>query len=408
MKRLLVALLVLSACHKSPLGPDIAKSIVLPANGVGVMTAENQFTLDLFHAVNAMDTTVKNKLISPFSVYMALGMADNGAAGSTLDSIDGTLRLGSLSLDDLNQTSTALIQQFPTEDREVTMSVANSEWYDKTMAPLTSFTTTVQKDYMAQVQALDFSDPSSVTTINQWVAGATQNMIPKIISEINAGETLFLINAIYFKGSWTTAFEASDTRNEYFTRADGVQEMVPTMTLATPVNYPYMHNDSVTVVELPYGGGNYVMDVLEPSTGMDIRTLAASLTPGRLGAWVNQLAPLCCDITLPRFKFGYNVDTMASALTAMGMGIAFTGAANFSKMYGVPAHIDRVVHDAAIDVDETGTKAAAATATGTTSTAVPAIMLVQLNHTFLFTIREKTSGAVLFIGMLNDPLATSN
>lgn len=403
MKRLLVAVLVLSACHKSPLGPDIAKSIVLPAAGAGVMASENQFALDLFQAVNLVDTAVKNKMISPFSVYMALGMADNGAAGSTLDSINGALRLGSLTLDDLNATATALIQQLPSEDREVTLSVANSEWYDQALAPLTSFSTAVQKDYQAKVQALNFSDPSAVTTINQWVAAQTQNMIPKIISQIDPEEKLFLVNAIFFKGTWTTSFDAADTRDEPFTRADGVQESVPTMAIDKPATYPYTRNDSVTVVELPYGGGHYVMDVLEPAPGMDIRALSASLTPGRLGAWVNQLKPLYCDVTLPRFQFDYSVDAMAPELAGMGMGIAFSDTANFSNMYNGPTYISRVVHKTAIEVDETGTKAAAATGIGVAAGA-PAIQLVQLNHAFLFTIRETTSGAVLFVGMLNDPL----
>ena len=408
MKRLLVALLVLSACHKSPVGPDTAKTIVLPPAGVGVMASENQFALDLFQAVNLRDTAVKNKMISPFSVYMALGMADNGAAGSTLDSINGTLRLGSLTLDDLNATATALIQQLPSEDREVTLSVANSEWYSQSMTPLTSFSTTVQKDYLAQVQALNFTDPSAVTTINQWVAAQTQNMIPKIITQIEPKETLFLINATYFKGSWTTSFDAADTRNEPFTRADGVQENVPTMAIDKPTNYPYMRNDSVTVVELPYGGGHYVMDILEPAPGMDIRALSASLTPGRLGAWFDQLKPLYCEVTLPRFQFDYSVDTMASELTGMGMGIAFSDTANFSNMYNVPTYISRVVHKTAIEVDETGTKAAAATGVGVVAATAPAIQLVQLNHAFLFTIRETTSGVVLFVGMLNDPLSAGD
>lgn len=401
MKRLLIVLLVLTACRKNT-SPDVAKSVILPASGTEVVAAENQFSLGFFQAVNAQDTALKNKIISPFSMYMALAMVDNGASGATQDSIGKALRLGTLSVDDLNGTASSLMQQLPKVDNRVTLSVANSEWYDQHLTPLASFSQTLQTVYQAKVQAMNFSDPSTVTTINQWVAGQTQQMIPHILQKIDPAELMFLVNAIYFKGTWTTAFDGGLTKDASFTRGDGVVENVPTMTTANASSYSFLGNDTVTIVELPYGGQHFVMDILEPASG--IRTLSAELTPGMLTDWINRLSPQSFIVTLPRFKFNYAPDNLRGALTHMGMGIAFSDQADFSHMYTIPTKISRVIHQAAIEVDESGTKAAAATAIGIDElSARSGPTVIRIDHAFLFVIRETTSGAVLFIGIVNDP-----
>ena len=199
MKRLSILILICgaAACHKGvPGGPDNAKNIAMPASGASVVAAENQFTFDVFQAANAQDTALKNKMLSPYSIYMALAMTDNGAAGTTRDSIGLALRLGGLGLDDLNATAKALIQQLPVADPQVTMTTANSIWYDNSVTPLPAFLQTVKTDYSAGAQQLNFKDPSAVTTINNWVADNTQQMIPKILTSISADEALFLVNAI--------------------------------------------------------------------------------------------------------------------------------------------------------------------------------------------------------------------
>ncbi|TDW97221.1 serpin family protein [Dinghuibacter silviterrae] len=403
MKRLLLALLVLSACRKGTTPtPDITHDITLPASGTAVVAAENQFSLALFQAVNLQDTVLKNKIISPFSVYMALGMADNGAAGTTLDSINKALALGALSTGDLNGTASALIQQLPGADNHVTLSVANSEWYNQQNTPMASFSQLLQNDYNAKVAGLDFSNPSSVTTINQWVANQTQQMIPQILNSIEPTEIMFLVNAVYFKGEWTTSFDAGLTQPAPFTRGDGVVENVQTMRLQSPVPIQFLITDTVTMVELPYGGKQFVMDIMMPAG--DIRSFAAGLTPALLTGWISRMITSQANLTMPRFKFDYNV-SMQPALTSLGMGIAFGHAADFSNMYTIPVFLSRVIHQAAIEVDESGTKAAAATVVGIgTSVAVPTNN-IKLNRAFLFTIREKTSGVVLFTGILNDPLS---
>lgn len=407
MKRIAFFLTIctLAACHKSLLnGPDNAKSIVLPASGADVMAAENQFTFDLFQAVNAQDTALKNKMISPYSVYMALGMTDNGAVGPTRDSIGAALRLGGLGVDDLNATARALIQQFPVEDGQVTMTTANSIWFDHSMTPAPAFLQTVQNDYMAAAQALNFSDPSSVTTINNWVSDETRQMIPQILKNIESDEALFLVNAIYFKGQWTNGFDAGKTRNGSFTNGNGTVESVPMMTFGTSASLKFVYNDTAMVLELPYGGRHFVMDIAMPVNGRDFRTFLNQVTRGRLGYWTSHLDSGNAVVTMPRFKFSYGVDNMQPELTKMGMGIAFGANANLTDLAPNAGAVSRVVHKTAIEVDETGSKAAAATAVGITMTSLPVTTPLNIDHAFLFTIRETTSGAVLFVGILNDPL----
>jgi len=406
MKRIVFLFLICTACHKgAPNSPDNAKTVVLPASGAGVMAAENQFTFDVFQAVNAQDTALKNKMISPYSIYMALGMTDNGAAGSTRDSIGAALRLGGLGVDDLNATAKALIRQFPVEDAQVTMTTANSIWYAPVMTPLPAFLQTVQTSYSATAQSLNFADGSAVTTINDWVSNATHQMIPQVLKSIQSSEALFLINAIYFKGQWSSGFDPGLTKDGSFTTGNGVVESAPTMTYGKSVSVKYLYGDTALVVELPYGGKHFVMDIAMP-VGRDIRTFLREVTPAQIAWWTSHLDTGGVDVTLPRFKFDYGIDNMQPALTQMGMGIAFSDSANLSDLAPDAAAISRVIHKTAIEVDETGSKAAAVTVVGVTTTSAGGPPVLSINHAFLFTIRETTSGAILFVGILNDPLDT--
>jgi serine protease inhibitor len=406
----LLACLCHTSCRKTDraTGPDTARAVVLPPSGADVADAENQFTIDLFRAVNLQDTAVKNKMISPLSVYMALAMADNGAGGATRDSINGALRLGNLSLDDLNQTSKALLDQLTLVDPQVTLTAANSMWYNQTQPPLSAYDTTIEGSYLAKVQGLNFADPSSVADINQWVSTQTRQMIPKVITQILPAEKMFLINVLYFKGAWATGFDPALTKNAPFTMAGGVQENVPTMVNTLTGYFPLLQNDSVTLTELRFGAGDFVMDVLEPGPQMDIRRLASSLSSNLLERWYSQMEPVYATLHFPKFSFDYGLDNIAPSLTGMGMGIAFGQSADFSNMYSGQSSLSRVVHKTAIQVDETGTQAAAATAVGVATLDVPAMITLVIDHAFLFVIREKTSGTVLFIGMLNDPLSTGS
>lgn len=397
-----------TSCRKTSLssGPDSAKAIVLPAGGQGVMDAENQFATDIFHAVLSQDTVSHNIMISPFSLYMALGMTDNGAAGATLDSINVALRLGTSTLDDLNSTAAALILQMPNADPEVTMTIANAIWFNQGLFPLPAFQQTVQSSYNAKIEGLNFSDPSSLTTVNQWVATQTRQMIKDLLGSLSG--QMVLVNAIYFKGDWSSGFTADSTRDFPFVPGNGAAECAPLMYLNAKARIPCYSNDSLTMIGLPYGGEHFSMFALMPGSQTNIRTLAAALNPGSLAAWEAKMGSGNFPLRFPKFDFSYTIQNMYPELRIMGMNLAFQPTADFTRMYSSSSAISQVVHKTVIQVDETGATAAAATGVVMIGAIAAPPPPLYFDHPFLFVIQEKTSRAILFIGVLNDPLGTGS
>lgn len=400
-----------TSCRKtSPYsGADSAKDIILSAAGLDLVSTGNQFSMDLFHALQTQDSLDGNVMISPFSVYMALAMTDNGAAGATQDSISNTLRLGSQSVTGLNNTAEALLTQLPAADKEISLSIANSAWLNQNIAFQSAFEQTVKTYYDAKTAAVDFGSPNAAASINQWVASATKQMIPSIIDATDPSYVFVLVNAIYFKGSWTYAFDANSTADAPFTLQTGATESVPMMTIPKGSNFRAMNNDSLTMVEFPYGGKHFSMYALLPGQLSNIHSLASALTLSNFNYWQSQLYSESIVPFFPRFDFSYGIKNMEPELKQMGMTLAFSDNADFSNMTGVPTTISQVAHKTAIQVDESGTVAAAATAVvGISLTIGNGPFPVRFDHPFLFVIQEKTSGAILFIGVVNDPLAKGN
>lgn len=405
---ILVTSILLSACRKTNSnlsGPGTYTPLNLPAGSTDVTTASNTFALNLFQKVLQTDTTTVNKLISPLSVYLALSMTYNGAAGTTLDSMAGTLGLTGVPTTELNSTSLALLQQLPREDSKVHLSLANSIWYAQSgPQPAAAFLNTARTDFIGAVQALDFNNPASVNTINSWVAKNTDNYIPTIIKALDPTEVMVLINAIYFNGAWLNAFPAANTNNQSFHLTGGGQESVPFMNETATIRASL--GSKFTLAELPYGTGNafdmYLAIPTDPSQPID--SFAASLDAGTIATAIAQLDSVRADLTIPKWSYSYSLDPMNDELTQMGMGIAFGGNADFSAMYPT-AHVNlsKVIHKTYIQVSEEGTQAAAVTAVvGVTSIANPTTPITA-NHPFVYLIAERQTGTILFIGVLNDP-----
>lgn len=408
---LLLMILAVSSCKKENLNPtDHTNTIVLPADGASVINANNQFAFDFFKATLAQDPTNNNKLISPLSIYLALSMVYNGADNATKDSIAQTLQVSGIDINSLNQVCQSLLSQFPQEDNNVQLAIANSIWYrQNSFPPLTSFLDIIQSNYNALIQGLNFDDPNSVNTINNWVAQKTNNKIPKILESISSGDLMYLINAIYFNGSWKYAFKTSDTYNDVFHLQDGTAKSVPFMkqTIRTKVVY----DSSFTMIELPYGGGkSFSMYVLQPAdTRESLSAFASSLNENILSNAISKMDSSSVELEIPKWEYSYGIDDMRPELSMLGMGISFGGNADFSKIYDpsqVKVYISKAIHKAYIKVNEAGTEAAAATVIGITYTSLPAPPpVLKLDHPFLYSIIEKQTGAVLFLGMVNDPSA---
>ena len=374
-----------------------------------LVAADNRFAFKLLGEIAARTGPDTNVFISPLSAAMALGMAYNGAAGTTQAEMQRTLELDGMTLDDVNQSYRGLIALLRGLDPQVAFTVANSVWYDDNpaYAPTADFLATTREYFDARVESLDFGSPTAAPTINAWVSDQTRGKIPAIVPDpVPDGVVAYLINAIYFKGSWTTQFDGSRTRPGPFRLANGTAVTVPMMTHGRTVRVGVARADGLIVFDLPYGGGAYSMTIALPQQASGIESLVQGLTGERWSAWIAGLDSGSFEVFLPKFTLTYGL-TMNAVLKALGMPSAFCESqrADFTRMNPSGALcITDVMHKAFVDVNEEGTEAAAATAVGIGVTSVPASIVV--DRPFVFAIRERLSGTILFLGRVMNPAAS--
>ncbi|MEO8560646.1 MAG: serpin family protein [bacterium] len=368
----------------------------LSVGEVKLVGAVNTFSFDLFRQLSAAQKD-SNVFTSPLSASMALGMAMNGAAGSTYDQMRATLGFGTASEQEIDESYKSLIALLRGLDPAVDVRIANSIWY-RTGFPFTqSFLDAGTNWFDAQVTALDFSSPSAPTTINTWVSTATAGKIPKIIDTIENDQVMFLINAIYFKGSWREKFDPADTRDAPFHGVAGDQPMKLMHRHGTVGS---LSTTDFAAVDLPYGNSAYTMTVVLPHAGKSIDAVAASLQATNWATWMSQLHEGSLDVYLPRFKLEWE-RALIPDLQVLGMHDPFIdNGADFSRMSprGRELFISVVKQKTYVDVNEEGTEAAAVTNVGISLTSAP--VPFRVDRPFVFVIRERLTGTVVFMGKI--------
>jgi len=362
----------------------------------------NAFGFDLLKKLQANDPD-GNLFISPLSIAAALSMTLNGAAGDTKTAMQQTMRLSDWEIQQLNSAWSCLLEVLPQLDADVDVNIANSIWYKQGFTVRQEFLDANTQNYNSEVAALNFGDPAALTTINGWVDQKTNGLIETILDEIPANAVMYLINAIYFKGAWRTKFEAANTENaDFFTLAG--TEQVQMMHIPAS-NFPYFSNDLFQAIDLPYGDSIYSMSVLLPKAGHDVNEVVAALNGGTWAQWLNAFQPQSVELFLPKFKMAYG-KKLKRPLLDMGMGLAFSDAADFSSMIqdgGVK--IGEVIHKSFVEVDEKGTEAAAVTVVEIINTSVPIVPVIEANRPFLFVIRDNKTNSILFMGKMMNPNA---
>ncbi|NJL48072.1 MAG: serpin family protein [Leptolyngbyaceae cyanobacterium SM2_5_2] len=368
-----------------------------------LVQAQTEFGLALFEALR-QESPQNNVLISPASVAIALTMAYNGAAGETQAAMAEVLRLQGMDMQQINQANQALQQYLVNADPAVELAIANSLWYNQDLPVHVDFIERIQELYSAKVAALDFTNPAAKITINDWVKEQTRDRIPTIVDNIPPDQLMFLINAVYFKGDWTQAFDPELTEDRPFTLLDGRDIQHPGM--VQQGDYLYLETDQFQAVSLPYGEEALSFEVILPAEGVDLEAFYPQLTAENWQTWMSQLRSRPGTLQLPRFQFAYEAD-LIPALKALGLEVAFTDSADFSGLTPLSAAINQVRHKTFIDVTEEGTEAAAVTSIGIMPTSIPAEpeppFQMEVNRPFLVAIRDRQTGALLFLGSVVDP-----
>jgi serpin B len=392
------------SCNKTDEAlPDEPVPINLTGDQVSLIESGNSFAFDIFTKVLNSAGESKNVMISPLSISYALSMTLNGADGATHDSIIKALRLNGITMDALNTSFKDLTSALLSVDQRVLMSIANSVWTEKDFVVKQSFIDILTEYYKADSKSFDINDPSAPAKINAWIEDKTNGLIKNMVDKLNDNAVMLLINAIYFKGKWSSQFDKSKTVPMPFYKTGGSQADAPMMKQET--DYKVFEGNGFVLAEFPYGQGNFVMDVLLPETGNSLETILPSVNDANFTSWVSQMNKRKIVLSFPKFKYGFKIK-LKDILTDMGMGIAFRDIADFSNISDqYDLLINEVTHQSFIETNEEGTEAAAATVVeiGVTS-APPSPLVLNLDHPFLYIIRETTTNSIIFMGRVSDPL----
>ncbi len=380
------------------------KPITLSTEQQALVQANNRFAFALFNK-SANEETKDNLIISPFSVSMALSMTLNGAAGTTKTGMENTLGFAGDQASLINDYNKTLSEQLQRVDNKVTFNIANSIWYKNSFTALPDFISTNKNYYQAEVTSLDFSSPSAVNTINSWVDAKTNHAIPTIIESISDENVMYLIDALYFKGSWRNKFDESKTTDETFHKED--LSTVKYKMMSQKSTFKYFSDNNLSSIELPYGQGNFIMTLLLPATGKTTTDLSGAFNAANWKKWNDAMTSTEVQINMPRFKMAYKKD-LKDLLSTMGMADAFNAdVADFTRITAARGLcIGEVKHKTMVEVNEEGTVAAAVTSIGmitTTSPLQPQAIIININKPFMFVISEKSTGAILFTGRIMDP-----
>jgi serpin B len=379
--------------------PELLTSLPreLTADEVRVSQAANAFAFRVFRRLNSAQPGA-NVFVSPLSVSFALGMTLNGASGATFEEMRSTLGFGAAELAEINAGYRGLMSLEKGLDPTTTFQIANSVWYRQDLPVHASFVETVRATFEAEVQASPF-DASTVTQVNQWVSAKTNGKIPEIIESITPDLVMFLINAIYFKGTWREQFDPAQTSDQPFQSVSGAQQVK--MMRRGDARIRVGNGPGLTVGELSYGNGAFVMTVVLPSPGTSVDALAATLDTTAWRSLIGTLNETDMDLGLPKFTLEYERE-LKEDLMALGMRVPFgeTAPADFTRMSprGDQLEIAFVKHKTFVDVNEEGTEAAAVTNVGIREVSLPPCFCV--NRPFIFAIRERFSGTVLFVGKI--------
>jgi serine protease inhibitor len=364
-----------------------------------VIGAANEFSFALFRRLSEARPD-SNVFASPLSASMALGMAMNGASGTTYDEMRATLGFGASATEtEIGESYASLIALLRGLDPSVDFRIANSIWYRTGFPAAPAFLAAARDWFDARVSELDFASPSAVPAINDWVGTATSGKIPTILDRIEDGQVMFLINAIYFKGSWRTRFDPARTVTSTFHAVDGDQSA---KLMRREGTMRWLATENFEAVDLPYGNGAYSMTVVLPAEGKRVDDVAASLGTSQWTTWMGQFGDADVELQLPRFQLAWERELIPD-LQALGMRAAFDdGQADFSRMTTLNAqlYISLVKQKTFVDVNEEGTEAATVTNVGVTLTSLPVRRPFIVDRPFLFVLRERLSGTILFIGKI--------
>lgn len=358
------------------------------------------FAFRFFQTANEVlgkETQNRDKLIlSPLSASYALSMLANGADGTTLAELTETLGFSGFSVDEINTYNQKLVKELAEQDNTTILSTANSLWMLDDFLTLDSYREALTRHYDAEVRREERTKAKEA--INAWCADKTNGCIPEFLKDDPTGEVM-LLNALYFKGLWSSPFSKDATQTGTFTNEDTSRSYVDMMNRKD--HYRFAQNDLYAVVRLPYGNGAFALEVLLPQEGVGLAQCIKSLDGASWKALQESMRLEEVDVKLPKFGIEDYRNSLLDVLKAMGVQDAFLNTADFGKMAERDLFVSSVDQSIYFKLDEEGTEAAAVTGIGI-STVLPSspdgVYEFYVDRPFLFLLTEKSTGSILFMG----------
>lgn len=387
------------------------QSAVMPIQ-VPEVVAQNMsgFAFNFFKNLQSTQPDSDNIFVSPLSLHMDLGMLLNGASGDTYNQMKNALQLQNLSLDNVDSTYQTLLQDLPKADEQVQFGLYNSVWYRNSFSVEPNYIEQLKNYFDVTVQGLPFIS-SDADIINNWASDKTNGKIKNVIdkTEITPESIMFLLNALYFKGNWSTRFDKNATKDYTFHLENGSTKQVKMMMHTDTFHYNFTSN--YKAIRLPYGNGQFSMTIILPNDGNKIADILNSMDESQWNNLQNEMnvGEGKMQIGLPRFKISnYNVN-LITTLQKMGIIDLFTpGSADLTKInnnaISLGLYVNLLKQLTYLNVDEQGTEAAAITVGGVVVTSMPfPPPSIICDQPFGLIISECTSNTILFMGRIMNP-----
>lgn len=360
----------------------------------------NAFTLKFLKTVNTEDQSGKSFIYSSLSITYVLSMVNSAAEGTTKRELEQTLGFSQGGIEAANGFCKLLIDSLPKVDKNVQLNIANAIFVNQNHKLKKSFIQNVEYYYDALAESHDFASPKTVNRINDWCNKKTNGMIPSILDNLNPDAVSYLLNAIYFKAGWSEPFEESSTKEQKFATANG-PVTIPLM--HQTYAYKYMKNNTFAAVDIPYGNEQWSMTVLLPHKGKTPDNVIEFLAKNGM-SFAKSLEWNTVDLKLPRFETESTTDNLIATLKQLGINKVFDQTSTeIPNMCNQLVYISNMLQKARIEVNESGSEAAAVTTVGVAlcteeETEPKPPIIFHADRPFVYMIREASTGVILFVG----------
>ncbi|MDD6112529.1 MAG: serpin family protein [Prevotellaceae bacterium] len=356
----------------------------------------NNFALNLFSEMKGVGSNV----VSPMSVTYLMAMLANGAEASTREEIMDAIGAKDFDIDEMNAFYAYLIRRAKTADKQTTLNIANYIALNKEFKLKKKFASTIADSYQGAVESLDFTNSESTKRINGWCSEHTNNMIPTIIDQVEPSAVAYILNAIYFNGTWTDKFDKNNTKKEQFNGY--TRDIMYVDMMHRNAKYYYTSNDVYSAVTLPYGSGAYSMTVILPNEGKFLTDLTKALNADTIASLRRNMEECLVDLKLPRFTTEMKLP-LKGIVAKLGAPSMFDATrADFSSFANGNVYVSEMLQKAKIEVSEEGTKAAAVTMGMVKLTSMrpqePRRVDFHCDRPFVYMIQDNYTGAILFMG----------